>query len=324
MVFLINFLGRMDKRLWNVRNFRVLLNRSFWRFFYDFFMILALDFGASTVDSVRMQNGTIGAIQTFESLDTVTHDLSAFLNESGVDISGISHIRVTGGKSRTFPHEVFGIPVSKVDEIEAIGCGGMFLFRSERRRANGHFLVVSMGTGTCMVHVHAAVGRISCRHIGGTGVGGGTFLGLAREMLGETDVPRLLERFRRGDMRKVDLSVGDIVGGGIGMISADVTASHFGKLARSIDFHKDDLAAGIVNCIGQTIGVLAVFGAAEIRARSRCTEVPIILTGKLARIEEILDIILSVGKMYNVKMIVPRHAEYVSAVGAGETRLHAP
>ncbi|MBI5754903.1 hypothetical protein HZA41_01645 [Candidatus Peregrinibacteria bacterium] len=274
-------------------------------------MILSLDFGASTVDSVRIKNGTICTIKTFESLDIATHDLSAFFRESGEDITGISRIRVTGGKSRIFPDEVFGISVSKVDEIEAIGRGGVFLFREESGVADGDFLVVSMGTGTCMVHVRATKGKLMCRHIGGTGVGGGTFLGLSREMLGETDIPHLLERFRRGDARKVDLSVGDIVGSGIGMISADVTASHFGKLARPIDFHKNDLAAGIVNFIGQTIGVLAVFSAASVQAKH------IILTGKLTRIEEILDIILSIGKMYSVKMVVPKNAEYVSAVGAG-------
>lgn len=278
-------------------------------------MILALDFGASTVDAVRMKGGRIQAVETFESVETVTHDLAAFLRTSGVDLAGVSRIRVTGGKSRTFPDEIFGVPVEKIDEIEAIGRGGMLLFRAGKK-VNGDFLVVSMGTGTCMVHVRAKAGDIFCRHIGGTGVGGGTFLGLAREMLGETDISRLLDRFRRGDARKVDLSVGDIVGSGIGMISADVTASHFGKLSRSLDFHENDLAAGIVNFIGQTIGVLAVFGAASVGAKQ------IILTGKLTHIEEILDIVLSIGTMYGRKMKVPKYAEYVSAVGAGEYHCH--
>lgn len=271
-------------------------------------MNISLDFGGSTVDSVVWRGSEIIDLRSYEKSMADFGQLDEILRECY--FGKVSKIVVTGGRSKGFPSLYNGVEVVKVGEIEAIGRGGEYLrnkFSADEEKVRDAILVVSMGTGTCMVKVDEG----ECCHIGGTGVGGGTFLGLAKEILGEVDVERLKEMFSKGDSSKVDLSVRDIVGGDIGIVSGDATASNLGRLVKEIDFSKSDLASGIANLIGQTIATTAVFGAKAYG----CEE--IVLTGKLTKIERILEVVLKVGEFYGVRMVVPEGGEYVAALGAG-------
>ncbi|KKT76949.1 MAG: hypothetical protein UW70_C0007G0006 [Candidatus Peregrinibacteria bacterium GW2011_GWA2_44_7] len=232
-----------------------------------------------------------------------------FFERSTLDFKQIDRIFVTGGKSHLSPDSFGGVDIIRVNEIEAIGRGGEWLLHSMHLEGPKEgFLTVSLGTGTCMV-----LSKNGQRtHVGGTGVGGGTFLSLCRLLLKEKDPQKVISLFNEGDLRRVDLSVEDIVGRGIGRISSDVTASNLGKLAYGdeIDFTKADLAAGITNLIGQTIATAAVFAALAHKVDT------IVLTGKLTRIQPIVDTILNVGQLYQRHMILPPQADFVSAIGA--------
>ena len=268
-------------------------------------MLLSVDFGGSTIDLIKWEGGTPSDLRSFEVVRTsFPQDIEGFFREANVELSDVEEIKVTGGKSQAFIDSVKGVPVRKIDEIEAIGLGGRYLMGD---KAGGDVLVVSMGTGTCMVQVRDG----ECEHVGGTGVGGGTFLGLSRLVLKETDIEKLRGMFKKGDRNKVDLSVQDIIGGGIGLIGPDVTASNLGKLSREIDFSQDDLAAGIANLIGQTIATAAVFAAKAMNCKD------IVLIGKLTKIEKITDTIFNIADIYGMKMHLPRDSEYGSAIGAG-------
>ncbi|HCW32128.1 MAG: pantothenate kinase, type II pantothenate kinase [Candidatus Peregrinibacteria bacterium GW2011_GWF2_39_17] len=271
--------------------------------------ICSMDFGGSTVDVLEWENGQIQSIESYESVEISTQRFQDFMRTLRLKIETIDAFRVTGGKSHFFADEFQGIPLVRVDEIQAIGAGGQWLLKETLgNRVPQEALTVSMGTGTCMV----ASRSLKHVHLGGTGVGGGTFLSLCRLLLQESEPERLIELFNQGDRKKVDLSVRDIVGRDIGRISADMTASNLGKLAYSkeIDFSKADLAAGITNLIGQTIAIASVFAAQAEHLNT------IVLTGKLTRIKSIVDIIFEVGKVYGLKMILPKNADYVGAIGA--------
>lgn len=276
---------------------------------------ISLDFGASTTDLIYWQDQKIKKIETLKS--SSISQLEDFLKIKKIDLRKIDQISITGGKSRKFNSKIQGVPIKKVGEIEAIGKGGFWLLKegfSPVPSTLDPILVVSMGTGTCLVKAGyrgKKLKSLKCQHLGGTGVGGGTFLGLAKELLGEMDIPSLIKMFKQGKKENVDLSVREIIGGGIGIIKGSVTASNLAKLTREINFSKADLAAGIANLIGETIGVAAVFAARAEGIKK------IVLTGKLTRIEKILETILEVGKIYRTEMIVPKNAEFVSAIGAG-------
>ncbi|MEM1586198.1 MAG: hypothetical protein QXX99_03025 [Candidatus Bathyarchaeia archaeon] len=71
-------------------------------------------------------------------------------------------IAATGGGSRFLGDEVLGIPLTRINEIEAIGFGGSTLSGKK------DCLVVNAGTGTALVILRE--GGRTIRHIGGTGV----------------------------------------------------------------------------------------------------------------------------------------------------------
>lgn len=271
--------------------------------------IVSIDFGGSTIDVARWNGTEFQALDFYEREDVDVSSLERFVAGIGLDLGEVQEIRVTGGKSHRDVEELEGVLVRHINEIEAIGAGGEWLLRQELGELSDNCLVVSMGTGTCMV---AARGQ-EFFHVGGTGVGGGTFLSLCQLLLNEASPEKLVELFKKGDRSKVDLSVKDIVGQGIGRVSEDMTASNLGKVVRGIpeiDFSTSDLAAGLANLVGQTIATAATFAA---KAEDLKT---IVLTGKLTRIEPITNIIFEVGKLYERAIILPKSAEYVSAIGA--------
>lgn len=279
--------------------------------------VYSFDFGGSTVDVARWENNRLTSLHSHERPDVPTHSLNAFLSAQLFPLEKVEGFFVTGGKSHAFETAIGKVPVVSVDEIFAIGRGGQALLH-HHRHPNKPFmrkdvfrekaLIVSMGTGTCLVKVDGS----TCVHLGGTGVGGGTFLGLCHLLLHEKDPTRLVELFREGDASKVDVSVGEIVGRSIGRISEADTASNLGKLGfrDGVDFDPADLAAGIFKLVAQTIGTAAVFAA---RSESLRT---IVLTGKLTRIDPIVALVSALAREYDCDVVLPARAEAVAAIGA--------
>ncbi len=276
-------------------------------------MHLSIDFGGSTIDVIEWNVRSV-KLRSFERWPTLKDACMADILKK-IPVRKYEKIFITGGKSRFFKEAA----VEKVSEIEAIGRGGHYLLHHDPKLSKlsvlPSFLVVSMGTGTCMVRVQQKKGKyLASEHVGGTGVGGGTFLALAKSLLGETDLKVLKKMFKQGNKNKVDLSVKDIIGTGIGVMPEQATASNLAKLGREIDFNsfsKDDVAAGIVNLVGQTLAITAIFAAKAYGCQA------VLLCGKLTTIESIVAIIHETGAFYKIPFFVPYRAEYVSAFGAG-------
>lgn len=266
---------------------------------------VSVDCGGSTLDICFWDSGRMLAVNSFEKIDVSEAGVVELVEEVAQNLGVVAEqgIIVTGGRTRDFKEECLGFKFQKIDEILAIGYGGKYL----NDQGDEPFLAVSLGTGTCMVKV----AHEKCEHIGGTGVGGGTFLGLCKSLLGETDLERLKLMFKSGNRAKVDLTVKDIVGRKIGIVDEMATASNLGKLVREIDFSKADLASGIVNLVGQTLATTIVF-AAKASAVNR-----VILGGKLTAIEQVVDLVLEGGRFYGVEIEVPKNAAHLSAIGAG-------
>lgn len=298
--------------------------------FPDHSLFVSIDFGGSTIDVVlweKLSPLKLLSVQSFERsvlFQDQPEKIDTIFEKLGLPLffKKLAKIFVTGGRSRFFPKSFSNIPIVKISEIEAIGKGGFFLLHHDPAlrpyQLDSKVLVVSMGTGTCMVQFQQKKNTfIRCSHVGGTGVGGGTFLGLAKVLLQESDISKLKKLFQSGDTRKVDLSVFDIIGSGIGLIPPDATASHMAKLvnAKEVNFSQADVAAGIVNLIGQTIGLMAVFAAKASRSSS------IILTGKLTTMKKIVDKMMDIAHVYSIPMLVSDDALYGSALGAWDIPL---
>ncbi|MBS7606624.1 Fumble domain-containing protein [Candidatus Bathyarchaeota archaeon] len=269
-------------------------------------MILGLDVGASFAKAILVdENLKIieKQILPVEDLKTAAlRTLNSFIRKIDEELRGrIGVVAASGGGSRFIGEEAFGLPVKRIDEITAIGLGGLLL----ANRDEG--LVVSAGTGTAIVAVYN--GGRTIKHVGGTGVGGGTVLGLSRRLLGLSIFEDLENMALKGDAGRVDLTVGDIVGGPIGIIPADATASNLGKL--TCKSKAEDVAAGIFNMVSQTIGVLAAMAA-----KAYDLENSIILVGMLPKSKIVSKIICETIKMFGAEVVVPGDCEYASALGA--------
>ena len=186
----------------------------------------------------------------------------------------------------------------KVDEFQAIGQGGRFISGCDRA------VVVSMGTGTAFVEVQGNASR----HLGGTGVGGGTLLGLCDKMLGVRSIPHIVEMAERGTLARVDLAIGDISSTNLSNMNAETTASNFGKLSDVAS--PEDLALGVCNLVFQTVGTQAVFAA-----RGSGME-DIVMTGNLARLPMARKVFSDFENLYQMHFIIPEYADFATALGA--------
>ncbi|MBO3839749.1 MAG: hypothetical protein QXN75_02160 [Thermoproteota archaeon] len=265
---------------------------------------IGVDVGGSTTKAVALRDKKILNVSEMPSSDPLATSiglLGKLVMMMGCSLKDIDVIAMAGGRSRQLPENILGLRVVKVDEITAAGTGGIVLTGLDEA------LVVSMGTGTALIEVRENGRKI--RHVGGTGVGGGTLLGLSKKILGISSISVLIEMAEKGDSRKVDLTVGDIVGGGIGILSPDMTASNLGKVGDTSG--QEDLAAGIVNLVGEVISSVSYLAASKLGLEDK-----IVLVGRVATLPPVLKSIQRVFSSFNAKAIVPELPEYAVAVGA--------
>ena len=266
-------------------------------------MIIGIDIGGTTTDIVGFKDNQIIDLFTIRASDPIASAsgaLGKFINTNSMTLADIKKIAITGVGSSYIDFDILGVPTTEVNEFKAIGLGGAFL--SDLKRA----LVVSMGTGTAMVKVeHKEV-----THVGGSGVGGGTLIGLGKSILNTSNFDNIIEMAERGSLDLVDLTVGDISQTKIGNLKEAVTASNFG-LSKDKDT-KTDYAVGILNLIYQTAGMLSIFAAEKEGLDD------IVFTGKLANIKKGREILANLkdNKVLKANFVFPKHVEYSTAIGA--------
>ena len=264
-------------------------------------MVIGIDIGSTTTKIVAIypdRSFKTLITKAFDPVTSATGALGKMLMQNNLEIGSVKNIVLTGVGAAGIEGNLFGIPTSKIEEIEALGLGGMYL------SGKTDVVIANLGTGTALVEAHA--GRIL--HIGGTGVGGGTILGLAKVMLKISDLDILLGMAMHGRIGQVDLLIGDIAGSDIGFLKKEMTASNFGKL---MDSAKDeDIALGIFTMVYQVIGTVAALAA---RSRNIST---IVVTGTASNAilgKRILD---AIADMYETSFIYPDHAPFATAIGA--------
>ena len=264
-------------------------------------MIIGIDIGGTTTNVIGYDGSEIIHPVTVKADDPVASGAGAlgkFLSENNLHLSDIKSIALTGVGSGSIENNLFGLPVKHIGEFEAIGQGGAFLAQIPKA------IVVSMGTGTALVAVDH--GKIS--HWGGTGVGGGTLVGLSKYILGITDIDVLCKKAKPGRLNRIDLTVGDISSSEITGLADSVTASNFGKYGD--DATEAGLAIAIFNLVYQTIAVTSN-GAAKATRNDT-----VILTGRLATLPHAKNIFNNLSDLFGITFHIPELAQYATAVGA--------
>lgn len=260
-----------------------------------------IDIGGSTTKIVGLHDGKLLRAVMVRASDPVTSAYGAFgrfLEEAELRLEQIDRVVCTGVGSSFLKDQIYGIPALKVDEFLAIGLGGRYISGLE------HCIVASLGTGTSLTHVNGE----AISYVNGSGVGGGTILGLCSRMLGTRSYEHIAELALRGNAEAVDLTIGDITRNQLANMNNKTTASNFGKA--NDDASEADIAMGVINMVFQTVGIFAMMAAREHQTES------IVLTGTLSRMQAAKPVIAALEALYGVRYIIPEHSEFCTAIGA--------
>lgn len=267
-------------------------------------IIVGIDVGGSTtkICGLRLDGGELITPQLVKASDPLASIYGAFgkfTSENGIDLSEVDKVMITGVGSSFLTRPLYGLPTVPVAEFKAIGLGG--LYNSGFDRA----IVVSMGTGTAIVM--AEDGKTT--YLGGTGVGGGTLMGLSKKLLSMDSIENVIKLAQSGDLSKVDLRVGDITKKDIlpGM-PAHTTASNLGRISDLAT--RADIAMGVINLVFETIGMVAIFAARQYKISD------IVLTGTLTNIPQAVSVFDNLNDMFKMNFVIPEYAQFRTVIGA--------
>jgi len=265
-------------------------------------MIIGIDIGSTTTKAVSLEEGKVVKKIKTKAEDAVTSAAGALgkmILENSMKMPDIKRIMITGVGATKIEGDLFGIPTEKVSEIDAIGTGGMFLSGQDG------IVIVSIGTGTAIIEAK----KDKIIHLGGSGVGGGTILGLAKKLISLSDFKDIMELAAVGNLDPVDLLLEDIMATDLSFLDKKSTASNFAKMLDTA--RNEDIALGIINMVYEVIGMLAVFAA-----RSRNIN-RVIVTGSGSHNPLGQKALAKITRMHSIVFEYPNSAEYTTAIGAG-------
>jgi type II pantothenate kinase len=271
-------------------------------------VIIGIDIGGSTTKIVgfKEKRGKFELVepQLVRANDPVTATYGAFgkfTDENSMNISDISKIMMTGVGASYVKHNLYGLDCGRVAEFDSIGTGGLYL------SGLSEALIVSMGTGTAIVH---ATKDGEMKYLGGTGVGGGTLMGLSKLLLKAESTTHIAEYAENGNLDNIDLRIKDITANGaLEALLKDMTASNFGNVSDIAS--KSDIALGILNMVFETIGMVSVFAARSVGVRN------VVLTGNVTQFDfckRKFDEINGMG--YGVNFVIPERSRFATVIGA--------
>lgn len=269
--------------------------------------VIGIDIGGSTTKIVGFKKNQKKLIEPLfvRATDAVTSVYGAFgkfTMQNGLELSDIDKVLMTGVGASFIDRPIYGLECRKVSEFESVGLGGLYLSGLDEA------IIVSMGTGTALIHAKKVGDLTETKYLGGTGVGGGTLLGLSRRMIGVDTVEHLEQMCEMGNLDNVDLRIKDISKDESFQINGDITASNFGKLSDMAD--KNDVALGIANMVAETIAMLAVFAARSFGVNT------VVLTGNLTTLRPIATVFEGLEENFGVKFIIPENAQFATVIGA--------
>ena len=250
-------------------------------------MMIGIDAGGSALKLVAMNEGKISCSRYVENGTSIDSILP----------NGSSHIALTGVNGDKCGAKDLGLPVLEISELEAIGRGGTYL--SGRENA----IIASIGTGTAFVLANCG----EYTHLGGSGIGGGTLLGLGRRIFNISDASELNELASRGDEYNVDLTIGDLFSGSE-TLDPRLTASNLARLNGAAG--DADWAAGVVNLVLQAVGTMATLACGGHGVKT------VVITGAAAKLSAAKAAYRKFQDMYGIEFIIPDNAEFSTAAGA--------
>jgi type II pantothenate kinase len=241
-------------------------------------------------------------VRATDAITSVYGAFGKFTMQNGLALEDIDRVLMTGVGSSFIDKPLYSLRCEKVSEFTSVGNGGLYLSGLDEA------IVVSMGTGTARMHAKREGNHTVTKYLGGTGVGGGTLLGLSKKMIGVDTIEHLEQLCADGDLGNVDLRIKDMSSDNSFQINDELTASNFGKLSDIAS--QNDIALGIANMVGETIAMLAVFAARSYNLKN------VVLTGNLTAIKAVAGVFEGLEPLFGVKFIIPEKSQFATVIGA--------
>ena len=223
-----------------------------------------------------------------------------FTDINGLELRDIDKVMITGVGSSYLKKDMYSLDCRILKEFDCIGLGGLYLSKFPEA------IIVSMGTGTALVHAKNGEPPV---YLGGTGVGGGTLIGLSKQMLGMDTVDHIEELAKTGNLSNIDLKISDITSQDIVPGFGDtMTASNFGNMSDIAT--KGDIALGIINMVFETVGMVSVFAARSHGLKN------IVLTGNLTTVSQAPEIFGGLSRMFGMNFVIPGYSQFATVIGA--------
>ncbi len=277
--------------------------------------VIGIDVGGSTTKIVGFRAGEKNElinpifVRANDPITSIYGAFGRFTLENGLALSDIERVMMTGVGSSFINEPIYSLDCRQISEFSCIGLGGLYLSNLDEA------IIVSMGTGTAMIHAKRHNGRTETEYLGGTGVGGGTLVGLSKKILGMDTIEHIEKLCEGGDLRNIDLHVKDISNTKlVPGVDVDLTASNFGNLSDIAS--KQDIALGIANMVAETIAMISIFAARAYNIKD------IVLTGNLTTIKPIADVFTGLEKIFGINFIIPEHAQFGTVIGAALNGLY--
>lgn len=271
--------------------------------------IIGIDIGGSTTKIVgfRAENGKHELISPMlvRATDAITSIYGAFgkfTMENRLRLNEIDRVLMTGVGSSFIKEPLYSLNCEKVSEFSCVGRGGLFLSGLDEA------IVVSMGTGTALMYAKKDGKKTVTEYLGGTGVGGGTLIGLSKRMTGVDTIEHIQRLCEGGNLDNIDLKIKDMSSDGSFQINRDLTAANFGKLSDIAT--NEDIALGIANMVGETIAMLAVFAARSYNIKT------VVLTGNLTAIKAVNNVFDGLERHFGIRFITPELSQFATVIGA--------
>lgn len=213
-------------------------------------------------------------------------------------------LAATGGGADRLGQTLDGVLVHQVGEFVAWGTGAGLMAAREGVVLPAEYLVASVGTGTSILAVTAA----GTERVGGTALGGGTIMGLARLLVACDDFDAVVALAAQGDRRRVDLLIGDLYRAAPLPVLRDLSASNFAKLESR---EPADLAHAILGLVGENV---ALMGGALARGSGLDT---ILYCGSTLRGNPALRAIIEgITQVFGNRPLFLRDGAFCGALGA--------
>ncbi|WP_242143175.1 MULTISPECIES: type II pantothenate kinase [unclassified Bacillus cereus group] len=220
----------------------------------------------------------------------------------------ITKLCITGGKAEQLQTLLANqYETIYVNEFEATLQGVRFLLKKETLSIN-NFVLTNIGTGTSIHYIHDK----QYVRAGGTGVGGGTIMGLAKLLTNIESFNQVLYHAKQGGRNTLDITVGDIYNGILSPIDHHLTASNFGKAAMTdLNYAHSDLLATLQGLVGEVVTALSLQFA-----ETKNMNTIVYIGSTLSNNTQLQNIIENYTRYQNKRPIFLQDHGYSGAIGA--------